>query len=72
MRVFDMGPDMPRQHRNTKRESGRAWLSGLAITVTTLVALFGFWHLAPGATFIIACLALVGLVIAFWVAGGSD
>jgi hypothetical protein len=50
----------------------RKWLSGLAITLTALVALFGFWHLAPGATFVVACLALVGLVISFWVAGASD
>lgn len=48
--------------RPTKVESQRAWLSGLAITITTLVALFGFWYLAPGATFIVACIALLGLV----------
>lgn len=53
-----------------RKESTRAWLSGLAITITALVGLFGFWHLAPGATFIVACLAIVGLVISFWVAGG--
>lgn len=51
------------------KESKRAWLSGLAIVVTTLVALFGFWRISPGATFVIACLALAGLAIAFWVAG---
>lgn len=52
-------------------ESTRAWLSGLAITLTTVVALLGFWRLSPGATFIVACIALVGLAIAFWIAGGE-
>ena len=52
-----------------KRESRRAWLSGLAITLTSLIALFGFWRLAPGITFLIASVALVGLLIALWVAG---
>lgn len=52
-----------------KRESRRAWISGLAITLTALTALFGFWRLAPGATFIVALIAAIGLVIALWVAG---
>lgn len=53
-------------------EDTRKWLSGLAITVTALLGLFGFWHLAPGATFAVACLAIVALVISFWFAGGDD
>jgi len=52
-----------------KKDSRRAWISGLLITLTVLVALFGFWRLSPGATFIIACLALVAFAIAFWMAG---
>lgn len=50
----------------------RRWLSGLAITVTCLVGLFGFWRLSPGLTFIIACAALIGCGAAFWVAGKDD
>jgi len=55
-----------------RRESTRSWLAGLAITVTTLVGLFAFWRLSPGATFIVACVALVGLLAALWVAGKPD
>jgi hypothetical protein len=51
------------------QQSTRKWLSLLAISVTSLVALFGFWRLAPGVTFIIAALALIGLVAALWAAG---
>lgn len=58
----EMSRDRPRQS-----EQRRTWLSGLAISVTTLVALFGFWHLAPGATFAIAVVALIGLVISLFV-----
>jgi hypothetical protein len=47
----------------------RGWISGLAIILTALVALFGFWRLSPGLTFVIACVALIGLIAALWVAG---
>jgi len=50
-------------------ESSRQWIFGLAIVLTALVCLFGFSHLAPGATFIIAAAALVALVVFFWLAG---
>jgi hypothetical protein len=50
-------------------ETRRRWVSGLAITLTALVSLFGFWRLSPGATFLIALLGLVALIIFFWVAG---
>jgi hypothetical protein len=52
--------------RSPRHASTRSWLSGLAITITTLVGLFGFWRLAPGTTFIIACVALVGLVVSLF------
>ena len=52
-----------------REESKRQWITGLAITLTTLVCLFGFWHLAPTTTFVIAVVALVALVILFWFAG---
>jgi hypothetical protein len=54
------------------RQSTRKWLSLLAIPVTCLVALFGFWRLAPGVTFIVAVIALIGLVAALWIAGRED
>lgn len=49
--------------------SFRGWISGLAVTLTTIVAYLAFWHLAPLTTFAIGCIALVGLVIAGWVYG---
>ena len=55
-----------------RKESMRAWLSGLAITLTTLVGLFAFWRLSPGTTFIVACVALIGLLAALWIAGKAD
>jgi hypothetical protein len=64
-----IGQEVPINKPMRRSESTRA-LSGVAIVVTTLVALFGFWRLEPGATFIVACLALVGLVISLWIAGG--
>lgn len=51
------------------REPRRAWISRLAITITALVCLFGFWRLSPGITFAVASAALVALVVAFWFAG---
>jgi hypothetical protein len=50
-------------------ESRRQWISGLAITITALVCLFGFWRLSPGVTFVIATSALVALIFFFWLAG---
>jgi hypothetical protein len=55
-----------------KTESGRSWLTGLAVTITTLVCLFGFWRLAPGTTFIVAVVALVAMIVSFWIAGKPD
>lgn len=52
-------------------ETRRQWISGLAITLTALVCLFGFWRLSPGATFVVASVALVALVGFFWLAGKS-
>lgn len=63
---------MSRMNAPIKRSGIRAWASGLAITLTTLVAFFGFWRLAPGPTFVIACIAMVGLFVSFWIAGKSD
>ena len=47
----------------------RKRVSHFAIPITCLVALFGFWRLSPGVTFIIAMIAFVGLVAALWMAG---
>jgi hypothetical protein len=52
-------------HQETKRQ----WISGLAITLTAIVCLFGFWRLSPGVTFIVAVASLVILVFLFWYAG---
>jgi hypothetical protein len=55
-----------------RRESTRAWLSGLAIIVTTLIGLFAFWRLSPGTTYLVAGVAFAGLVVALWIAGKED
>jgi hypothetical protein len=58
-----------RRQMRKRIETKRQWISGLAITVTTLVCLFAFWRLSPGATFIIAFGSLVALLALFWFAG---
>jgi len=45
------------------RDSVRSWLSGLAITLTTIVSYLAFWHLSPGVTFMIGGVALVTLIV---------
>lgn len=47
----------------------RSWISGLVITVSTIVAYFAFWHLSPKLTFIIGCLSLFIMIIAMWFSG---
>ncbi|MCP1751183.1 VIT1/CCC1 family predicted Fe2+/Mn2+ transporter [Bradyrhizobium elkanii] len=54
-----------------RAESKRQWISGLAITLTSLVCLFAFWHLSPGVTYTVAVCALVALIVLFWVHGGD-
>lgn len=56
--------EVPPRSRNRRK-----WLSGVAITISTIVAYLAFWHLAPGTTFIVGCLALVGVVAAGWIHG---
>lgn len=68
MRLSCMENDMS-PLRQRKPESKRAWLSGLAIILTTLICLLGFWRLSPGITFVIASVAFLGLVAALWLAG---
>lgn len=52
-----------------RKDSRRSWLSGLAVTLTTIVAYLAFWRLSPGVTFVVGCAALLGLVVAGWVLG---
>lgn len=65
MRLYSMERTVP-THPDTPRESTRTWLSGLAVTLTAMVAMFAFWHLSPGITFLIGCFALLGLIVAAW------
>lgn len=51
--------------------SRRKWLSGLTVTVATIVSYFAFWHLAPVATFAVGAVALVVLIAAGWVLGSK-
>lgn len=57
---------------NRPIESKRRWLSGLAVTVATIVSYMAFWRLAPGVVFVVGCVAFVGLVVAAWVLGKND
>lgn len=54
-----------------ERESARAWLSGLAITLTVIISYLAFWHLSPGWTFLVGAAALVGMGVAIWRAGAE-
>lgn len=67
VRLFFMEFTMPHH----QREPTRTWLTGLTVTVTAMVSLFGFWRLSPGITFAIACLSLVVLLISAWHYGRS-
>jgi hypothetical protein len=59
-------------HQSMPKKSTRAWISGLAVTLTTIVSYLAFWRLAPGTTFIIGCVALLGAVVAAWIYGGEE
>lgn len=52
-------------------EARRKWISGLAITLCTIVAYLAFWRLSPVPTFVVGVLSLVGIVVAMWIAGGT-
>ena len=54
-----------------KSASTRAWVSGLAVSLTTIVAYLAFWKISPIATFLIGCAALVGLLIAGYFLGAE-
>jgi len=60
---------MARPHQ---KESFRKWVSLLAVPVTGLVALIGFWRLSPGLTFVVAVVALACMLVALWIAGKKD
>ena len=47
----------------------RQWISGLAISITAIVFLFGFWRLSQGATFVVAAISLAALMFFFWYVG---
>jgi hypothetical protein len=51
---------------SSRSKTNRKWISGLAVTLTTIIAYMAFWRLAPVATFIIGCAALMASVIAAW------
>ncbi|WP_375187726.1 hypothetical protein [Sphingobium yanoikuyae] len=51
------------------KRSTKAWLSGLAVTLTTIVAYMAFWRLSPVITFIVGCISLISMTVAAWVLG---
>lgn len=65
-------PSLSPNDSQMKRDSRRRWLSGLAVTLTTIVAYLAFWRLSPVVTFVVGCFALVGVVIAGWIYGKDD
>jgi len=63
---------MPNAKMVHRHQTKHQWLSGLAIILTSLICLFGFWRLSPGVTFIVAATALIALVVLFWIAGKEN
>lgn len=61
---------MPRPASSSERR--RRWVSGLAVTLCTIVAYLAFWHLAPVATFVIGTIALFGMAVFGWIMGGRS
>ena len=57
---------MTNSHKSQPRVSVRAWISGLLVTLTTIVAYMAFWRIAPVPTFLIGCAALVALLVVAW------
>lgn len=55
-----------------RNDAAMKWASRIAIPITCLICLFGFWRLSPGVTFIVALVALIGLVAALWIAGKEE
>lgn len=53
----------------TNRDTSRRWISGIAVMVAAVVSLFGFWHLSPGVTFIVAVAALGAMIFFLWLSG---
>ncbi len=70
-RLYMIGSRMSPITVPVPRESTRAWLSGLAVTLTTIVSYLAFWRLAPGTTFVVGCVALAGMIAAAWIYGGE-
>lgn len=52
-----------------REQSRRHWVSGLALAATVLACLFALARVAPEATYIMAAVALIVLVVVFWRAG---
>lgn len=52
------------------RDSRRRWLSGLAVTLTTIISYFAFWRLSPGVTFVVGGIALATLMLLVWKTSG--
>jgi multisubunit Na+/H+ antiporter MnhB subunit len=50
-------------------DSRRRWISGLAVTLTTIGAYMAFWHLSPIVTFAAGCVALIAMLVAAWIYG---
>jgi hypothetical protein len=60
---------MTKSKTPARKSYGGGLLNGLAITVTAMICLFGFWKLSPGLTFAIASISFVALIALLWIAG---
>lgn len=54
------------------KEPFRTWLTGLAVTLATIICYFAFWRLSPGTTFLVGCVALVSLIALSWRYGKAE
>lgn len=54
---------------DNRADSGKAWLTGLALMVTMVVCIYGFARLSPVWTLVISSTALLGLLAFFWRVG---
>lgn len=50
-------------------QSGREWVTGLAVLIATIVSCLGFAHISYQWTLVISLTLLTGLVLFFWRVG---
>ncbi len=51
-------------------QTARQWLSGLAVTLTTIVSYIGFARISVKWTLVVAICIIIGLLTFLWIMGG--